>query len=84
MSTPMSLNILTKSGVDRALPLAFSFERRHGDGHVPVAGEGVIARQGRGNRSPWVYRRVSSSASSAFPERAGRRRRGAARCPAGR
>ena len=45
MSTPMSLNIFTKSGVVRSDPSAFSFMRGHGDRHVPVAGERDVAGQ---------------------------------------
>ena len=49
ISTPMSLNMPTKSGVDRGPPFAFSCKRRHGGRHVPVAGERVIARAARGS-----------------------------------
>ena len=45
ISTPMSLNIWTKSGVVRRLPSRLLLERGHGDRHVPVAGEGVIPAQ---------------------------------------
>ncbi len=41
----MSLNIFTKSGVGPLAAAGLLLHRGDGDGHVPVAGEGVVAGQ---------------------------------------